>query len=72
MTKKKSLIITVLLYMITIIFGLTLFHILRDNFELLIVTLIADLAMTTIIFIASIRYNNSSLYDPYWSVIPIF
>jgi len=28
--------------------------------------------MTTIIFIASIRYNNSSLYDPYWSVIPVF
>jgi steroid 5-alpha reductase family enzyme len=30
----------------------------------------ADLAATLVIFIFSVILNNSSLYDPYWSIIP--
>ena len=33
--------------------------------------LFADLGATLGIFIASMFFNNSSLYDPFWSVIPI-
>jgi len=33
--------------------------------------LIADLIATVIVFIFSYLFKNSSLYDPYWSVIPI-
>jgi steroid 5-alpha reductase family enzyme len=34
--------------------------------------LIADLAATIIVFMFSILLKNSSVYDPYWSVIPPF
>jgi len=39
---------------------------------MLISTLIANVVMTTLVFIVSVKINNSSLYDPYWSIIPIF
>jgi steroid 5-alpha reductase family enzyme len=32
---------------------------------------LADLAATAVVFIGSIVGNNSSVYDPYWSVAPI-
>jgi len=32
--------------------------------------LIADLLATVVVFAASRTYRNSSLYDPYWSVLP--
>src|SRR5215467_9190933 len=32
----------------------------------------ADLAATLVIFIFSVIFNNSSFYDPYWSVAPVF
>jgi len=37
----------------------------------LIDMLIADVLVTVIIFIFSIMAQNSSLYDPYWSVLPV-
>lgn len=33
---------------------------------------VADLVATVVIFIFSVVINNSSFYDPYWSVAPIF
>jgi steroid 5-alpha reductase family enzyme len=36
----------------------------------LLVAAVADLAATAIVFAASVRYDNSSAYDPYWSVAP--
>lgn len=32
--------------------------------------LVADVVATVVIFAFSLRYRNSSFYDPYWSVIP--
>jgi steroid 5-alpha reductase family enzyme len=37
----------------------------------LLVTGAADLAATLVVFVASVRHDNSSLYDPYWSVAPV-
>jgi steroid 5-alpha reductase family enzyme len=37
----------------------------------LLVTGAADLAATLVVFAASARHDNSSLYDPYWSVAPV-
>jgi steroid 5-alpha reductase family enzyme len=34
------------------------------------VVLLADLAATAVIFAASFLLDNSSVYDPYWSVVP--
>jgi len=31
----------------------------------------ADLVATVVVFGFSVKYNNSSLYDPYWSVAPL-
>jgi steroid 5-alpha reductase family enzyme len=33
--------------------------------------LIADLFATAIVFVFSLLFNNASVYDPYWSVLPI-
>ncbi|WP_433380592.1 DUF1295 domain-containing protein [Actinoplanes sp. CA-142083] len=36
----------------------------------LVVTLVADLAATVVVFGVSVLVRNASLYDPYWSVAP--
>jgi len=37
----------------------------------LVVIALADLAATCAIFLFSVIFNNSSIYDPYWSVAPV-
>jgi steroid 5-alpha reductase family enzyme len=37
----------------------------------LLVTFVADLAATLVVFVASMLAGNASLYDPYWSVTPV-
>ncbi len=44
----------------------------RVGIDLLIALLIADVVATIVIFIFSLASGNSSYYDPYWSVIPVF
>jgi steroid 5-alpha reductase family enzyme len=72
MTKRKSLEITLCLYIVTLFIGFIVYTYALERYTVFGATLIADISMTTIVFLASIRYNNSSLYDPYWSVVPVF
>lgn len=72
MTREKSMRITIIFYLVTLLIGWGVMILLEPYFSLFIATLLADVIMTVLIFGCSIRYNNSSLYDPYWSVIPIF
>jgi steroid 5-alpha reductase family enzyme len=37
----------------------------------ILVAAVADAVATAVIFLASVQYDNSSLYDPYWSVAPV-
>ena len=37
----------------------------------ILVAAAADLAATLLVFGFSVGYDNSSLYDPYWSVAPL-
>jgi len=37
----------------------------------LLVTAVADVVATLVVFTASVRHDNSSLYDPFWSVAPV-
>jgi steroid 5-alpha reductase family enzyme len=37
----------------------------------IVVAGLADLAATLTVFAFSVRHDNSSIYDPYWSVVPI-
>jgi steroid 5-alpha reductase family enzyme len=37
----------------------------------LLVAAVADVVATLVVFAASVRHDNASLYDPYWSVAPV-
>ena len=50
-------------------FWYTLF---TSGLHILLSTLLADIAATFIVWLAGIIFKNSSVYDPYWSVAPIF
>ncbi len=43
----------------------------HDQFHSLVVVAIADAVGTIVIFVFSRTFNNSSFYDPYWSVAPM-
>lgn len=72
MSKQTSMKITYLAYLSSLILGLVVFLVLNQTYGIFLSTLIADVAMTLSVFAFSHRFNNSSIYDPYWSVIPIF
>ncbi|HEY8365237.1 MAG TPA: DUF1295 domain-containing protein [Haloplasmataceae bacterium] len=57
-------------YFIAIGISYFCFTLLNNKINLLWATLISDLLCTLIIFMFSLIFNNSSCYDPYWSVIP--
>jgi steroid 5-alpha reductase family enzyme len=42
-----------------------------DSWHPLLVILAADVAATVAVFLFCLGFNNSSIYDPYWSVAPI-
>ena len=72
MNRKKSLIFMLIEYSLLLVIGFITYLLLKNIYSLLITILIVDIIMTIIIFIFSIIHNNSSAYDPYWSVIPFF
>jgi len=57
-------------YLLAFMVGFFLYLEIRTEFEIIYAVLIANVAMTLIVFIGSVVYNNSSFYDPYWSVLP--
>ncbi|MEO1653357.1 MAG: DUF1295 domain-containing protein [Bacteroidota bacterium] len=61
----------VLSYVLALAVGIWVEQMLLDQ-DLLIRLGIADAAATVVIFAFSYVFKNSSFYDPYWSVIPIF
>lgn len=71
LSKTTSLIIVLVVYIFSIgiawlILGMEL------NMHPLVQMLVADVVATILVFGASLVFNNSSMYDPYWSVFPIF
>ena len=71
MSKNKSLLIVLICYVIAILCS-AYFIMLYENSNLILTLLYADIIATIIIYISSLIFNNSSIYDPYWSVIPPF
>jgi len=69
-SKSLSLLIVFLSYCMAIILGYCSIQYL--NINSLVEIFIADLIATVIIYFASYIFKNSSIYDPYWSVIPPF
>ena len=72
MNRQKSLRLTAIVYLLTLAIGLGSYWWLIDAMDVLWATLLADVIMTVVVFAFSMRCNNSSIYDPYWSVIPVF
>lgn len=70
--KTKSFIYLLISYLVGILGSYLCFLELSKHFDILLATLLADIICTIIIFIFSVIANNSSIYDPYWSVIPPF
>lgn len=69
--KRKALLEVTIMYIIIGTLGSVSYYIL-DNEEPIMRFLYADLVMTLATFIFSLIKRNSSVYDPYWTVIPFF
>lgn len=71
-SKIFGIFIIVLAYLISFVVGGLLHYYLNLTEEqFLLKLLIIDVAMTVIIYLFSVIFKNASIYDPYWSVIPI-
>lgn len=69
MTKSRSIAISLGVYLIAVVVAAVVFMQL-PMVHLLVRLAVADVVATLVVFLFSIVYNNSSIYDPYWSVKP--
>jgi steroid 5-alpha reductase family enzyme len=69
-SKPLSVLITVIAYAIGI-YGAILIYNHFTEYGLITRLALADVGATVIIFLFSMLFNNSSMYDPYWSVKPV-
>ena len=70
LNRSQSRLICLLAYLVAACAGVTTAWILGGD-SLLRTAAVADLAATIVVFIFSVALDNSSMYDPYWSVAPI-
>ncbi len=68
-TKAKGILTIAVIYLLAGVAGIAVARALPYAYWLNI--LIADVAATVIIFVFSVMFDNASVYDPYWSVLPI-
>lgn len=71
MNRTSSLYLTAVVYALTLAVGIGIYWWLSNAMDILLAALVADLAMTLVVYAFSMYFDNSSIYDPYWSVIPI-
>jgi len=69
-SKAKSLVLVLLVYCLAFTVAIFTYRLLPEDNSLLLNTLIADAAATLTVFLFSLLFNNSSFYDPYWSLVP--
>ncbi|PSR66241.1 MULTISPECIES: DUF1295 domain-containing protein [Nocardia] len=70
MSRVGALVRVALAYVVAVVVGLAWLLWGPDTGQLWLNGLIADLIATVVVFVFSRIYQNSSFYDPYWSVIP--
>ncbi|MBN2876923.1 MAG: DUF1295 domain-containing protein, partial [Bacilli bacterium] len=73
LNKRQSGLVFLFIYLFTMFVGLMVYFLgiflwIPPWFLFLVI----DIVMTVIIFLIGNLINNASLYDPYWSVIPLF
>ena len=69
--RSQSFTIVIFAYIISLSIGCLSLLLIRQE-DLILRLFIADTIATVVIFMYSMVYKNSSLYDPFWSVIPPF
>ncbi len=73
MGKSSSLLIVFFAYLLALVCGYFTAEILqREGFGFLWALAVADLVGTLVVFAFTFAFENTSIYDPYWSVIPPF
>tara|TARA_Y100001970_G_C14254071_1_gene873860 strand:+ start:2876 stop:3751 length:876 start_codon:yes stop_codon:yes gene_type:complete len=71
MSKNTSLFVVFISYIFAVLSGWYYLQFYSTE-KILVDVLIADIIATVVIYLASVIFKNSSIYDPYWSVIPPF
>ena len=69
-SKTRLILACALVYALALAIALGVGYLLRGKHPILIAGG-ADIAATIVVFIFSIIFNNSSIYDPYWSLAPV-
>ena len=69
-SKAVSLFFILMIYSAAMAAGFIVLK-LFSGYNLLLSAFLADLTATIFVFLFSLIFNNSSVYDPYWSVIPV-
>jgi steroid 5-alpha reductase family enzyme len=68
-TKRNSVLLIAAIYVSAFVIVYCIFPLLPDS-RIMINLFIGDMIATVVIFIFSMVTGNSSVYDPYWSVVP--
>ena len=69
--RGRSFALVALAYVVALVVGVVVARSLQSNHSDIIAFAVADAAATVVVFLASVAVNNSSMYDPYWSVAPM-
>lgn len=69
--KKNSLLIVFITYTAAFFLAAVVFILFR-RMGIIAATLIADIAATLLVWGTGLIFRNASLYDPYWSIVPVF
>lgn len=69
-SRLTSFVICFFAYILAFFIAVGFIYYFKESMNHLWLVLVADVIATIIIFIFSVTFNNSSLYDPYWSVAP--
>lgn len=60
-----------LVYAVALVVGMVVVWALESRYSSMVTFAAADAAATVVVFLGSLAVNNSSMYDPYWSVAPM-
>lgn len=69
--RGRSFFIVVIAYLLALIVVIVVTRGFETQYSPIVTFALADAAATVVIFISSVLVNNSSMYDPYWSVAPM-
>jgi steroid 5-alpha reductase family enzyme len=70
-SKNSGLTVLIIVYILAAVLGILIFQLLdRSGFYLRL--FVADIAATLFVWMCGTMVDNASVYDPYWSVAPLF